>query len=133
MTFYNQFVPKELKYKNKSTVYDGRTYHSMKEAGYAGTLDMLKRATNPKDRVTEWKPQHIIDIYLDGVIVTTRPTSTKLFRIIPDFLVTFADGHQEIHEVKSNFTKTMDWKHKWKILEAVYGEEYPEIDLKVIN
>ncbi len=139
MVFYNQKsilspFAKKAKFGNKSNVYNGRVYHSIKEANYAATLDMLKKATNPNERVKEWSPQYSVDIYIDGVTLTTKPTHTKLFRIIPDFLVTYEDGHEEIHEVKSAFTATLgDWRNKWKILEAVMNHEQPELVLRVIK
>lgn len=128
------FNRRKAKFGNKTNSYNGRIYHSIKEAQHAQVLDMCKKATDPRERVKEWIPQYSVDIYLDGVTLTTTPTSIKLFRIIPDFLVTYVDGHQEIQEVKSSFTATLgDWRTKWKILEAVMNYEQPDLILKVFK
>lgn len=132
-TIFNPFA-KQNKYLAKSNVYEGRAYHSIKEANHARSLDMMTKATNPEERVKSWKPQFIIDIYLDGNILTTKVTGNKLFRIIPDFWVEMANGDIEIHEIKSAYTaKLGEWRNKWKILTAVYNYEYPEIKLIVFD
>lgn len=128
------FLVRRAKYNSKTTSYGERSYHSKKEAGYAQTLDLLKKASNPSERVVSWTPQYSVDVYVDGATLTLKKTPFKLFRIIPDFLVTFADGHQEIHEVKSSFTATLgNWRVKWRILEAVFAIERPDIGLVVIK
>lgn len=125
---------KQNKYHAKTNVYEGRAYHSIKESNHAMSLDMMTKATNPDERVKSWTPQFIVDIYLDGPMLTTKPTPTKLFRIIPDFLVEFEDGHKEVHEVKSSFTaKFSEWRTKWKILVEVMNNEHPDWKLVVIE
>ena len=128
MSFY---IRKGSKWGAKKVTFGGRLYHSKKEAGYAAQLELQKKATNPRDRVVEVKPQYIVDVYLDGATLTLEHTTQRLFRIIPDFLVTFADGSQQVHEVKGAIIG--DWMLKWRMLEAVMNKERPGIELVLIR
>jgi len=100
------------KYGSTSHEYNGRIYHSKKEAAYAQELDLRIKA----GEVREWTPQFKISLAANGRHICTY---------IPDFLVTFADGSQELHEVKGFATET--YRLKRKILEATYLVEHPEI------
>lgn len=103
------------KFRNKPTVYNGRTYHSKKEAEHAAFLDMCMKAQNPAQRVVHWIPQVSIT-FKSGV------------RMIVDFLVLYADGHYEFHEVKGgNVTKTPLYKMKKKTLCQERGIQVKEI------
>jgi Protein of unknown function (DUF1064) len=100
------------KYGSTKHEYNGRTYHSKAEAHYAQELDLRKRAGEVRD----WEPQHKINLEANGRHICTY---------IPDFLVTLADGSQELHEVKGFSTET--YRLKRKILEATYLIDHPEI------
>lgn len=107
------------KYRSITTEYNGRIYHSGKEASYARTLDALKKAARPEDRVVEWEPQVTYDLVVNG---------KKICQIVPDFRVHFADGRVEIHEVKSAGTMTHVWAIKRNLFEALY----PNLPYRVI-
>jgi hypothetical protein len=100
------------KYGSTKHEYNGRVYHSIKEANYAAELDLLVRS----GEVQDWTPQERIDLKANGRHICTY---------IPDFLVTLADGSQELHEVKGFATET--YRLKRKILEATYLIDHPEI------
>lgn len=108
------------KYRSITTEYGGRIYHSGKEASYARTLDALKKAARPQDRVVRWEPQVSYDLIVEG---------KKVCAIVPDFRVYFADGRMEIHEVKSDGTKTHVWWVKKRLFEALF----PHIPYVVIE
>ena len=110
------------KYKNVNKEYGGHTYHSKREAEYAHQLDLLKKARDKYVKVDKWERQHKIDIRVHGV---------HICNYYVDFKVWFADGRIEIHEVKGFATDT--WKLKWKLTEAIFATEHPEIGLKVIK
>lgn len=100
------------------TYYDGRTYHSKREALYAASLDAQRHARHKRDRVHEWTPQVAIPLYVEGKLIC---------RWVADFQVTFADGRTELHEVKGHETQL--WILKRKLFEALY----PGRALKVIR
>ena len=100
------------KYGSTSHEYNGRIYHSRAEAGYAQALDLRKSA----GEIREWTPQFRINLEANGRHICTY---------IPDFLVTLADGSQELHEVKGFATEA--YRLKRKILEATYLVDHPEI------
>ena len=115
MTWYQQ---KQNKYGNTKHEYDGRVYHSIKEAAYAQELDLRQKAGD----ITEWEPQFRIDLVANG---------KKICTMIPDFKVTYPDGQIEIVEVKGFATET--WRLKRKILEATYLVEHPEVRYLVVT
>jgi hypothetical protein len=129
MTFTTGY--RQNKYKNKKTTFGGRLYGSKLESSVASDLELARHATKDSDRVVDVKPQYNVDIYIDGVTLTTKPTPRKLFRYIPDFFVEYADGHFEIIEAKGYVTDI--FRFKWKIFEAVYNKEHPDILLKIIK
>lgn len=103
------------KYKNKRTEYNGRTYDSQKEAQHAATLDMLKRAADPKERVVSWEPQPRFKLEVNGVPICAY---------VGDFQVTFGDGRVEIQDVKGEATEKLPvFKLKKKLMQAVRGIE----------
>lgn len=99
------------KYNAKTSLYNGRSYHSRKEASYAETLDWLKKSGEIKD----WKPQKKIEISVNGKHICNHYV---------DFEVYYHDGHVEWHEVKSIATITDSWRIKKKIIEATYDVLY---------
>jgi len=119
---YGYAVPRRTnlpgKFGSYSATYDGRIYHSRKEALYAALLDTLKRAANPADRVVEWTPQVKVPFIVNGKLVANYYC---------DFVVRFADGRTEWHEVKGFETDV--WLIKRKLFEACY----PERVLRIIR
>ena len=109
------------KFRNRKTEYNGRLYDSKKEAKHAGFLDMCRRAANPGDRVVKWFPQVAFEF----------ECGTKM---IVDFLVCYADGHWELHDVKGYdkrkkkwITRTKEYMIKKKLLKHEFGLEVKEI------
>lgn len=114
-------IPKENKYHNKSSSYNGYTYDSIKEAQYAMELDDKKRRRLIKD----WTRQYQIDVGVNG---------EHLFKMKVDFLVILNDSSKELHEVKSAWTAKIDiFRLKLKIIEQLWLKENPNYSLfKVI-
>lgn len=104
------------KYGNKKTIYNGIFYHSQKEAGFARTLDALKHAKDPKDRVVSYETQVPFQIEINGI---------KICKYICDFKVVYADNHTEIIDVKGY--KTDIYRLKKKLVEAQYGIKIREV------
>ena len=103
------------KFHNVPTVYNGRRYDSKKEANYATQLDMLRLAEKPEDRVVVFFPQ----------VPFKFKCGTKM---IVDFVVCFADGRWEIHEVKGGkATKTQVYRLKKKMLNSEYNLSIKEV------
>lgn len=106
--FYN-------KYKNIRTEYKGRIYASKKEAEHAAELDLMKRAVNPAQRVIKVIPQYRMPLKINKI---------KIGCYVADLLVTFADGHEEVQDVKG--FRTREYKLKKKIVEAIYNKKIIE-------
>jgi hypothetical protein len=104
------------KYHNKRTVYEGQTFMSKREAGYARTLDALKYAKDPKEKVVSYETQVPFQIELNG---------KKICKYIADFVVKYKDGHTEVVDPKG--FKTALYRLKKKLVEAQYGIEIKEI------
>lgn len=100
------------KFGNKKTTFQGLTYDSGKEAQYAQTLELLKRAKQIKDY------QRQIKFSLDW----GGEKRKHICNYIADFVVTLPNGNKEIHEVKGFATEI--FRLKWKMVEAQYGDEY---------
>lgn len=96
------------KYGSLSSVYNGRQYHSKKEAQYAAELDQRKKSGDIKD----WEPQVKIDLSVNGYHIANYYI---------DFLVHHNDGTKEYVEVKGFETEV--WRLKWKLFEAIYSDQ----------
>lgn len=105
---------KPTKYHSKRCRYNGIWYDSQDEARHAALLDLLRRSTEASQRVV--KVQRQISFNLSAGIVYRA-----------DFVVDFADGHTEYHEVKG--FETPQYKLKMKL----FKEKYPDINLKIIR
>lgn len=103
------------KYGNVKTEYNGHKFDSKKEAQYCATLDLLKRATDPKKRVISYSLQVPYRISLNG---------HKICTYYADFVVKYAD-HEEIIDVKGK--KTDVYRLKKKLVEAQYGVKIIEV------
>lgn len=103
------------KFNNRKTVYAGRKYDSMGEAGLAMEIDALVK----KGDIIKVEPQVTFNLYgkNGGKICTHRP----------DFLITKKDGTQEVWEYKGFPTDV--WRMKLKLWE----DNYPYIPYWVIT
>ena len=104
------------KYGNKTKVYGGLSYDSKKEARYAQDLELRQKA----GEIKEITPQFRMSIDVGGY---------HICNYIADFMVVLSDGSREIHEVKGWATEI--FRIKWKLIEAIYGEEYKLILIRV--
>jgi hypothetical protein len=111
-------VSRRGKYGNVSCSYNGRTYDSRMEARYAERLDLMRRLTGSSDRVVDVKPQAVVHLEAYGKPICIH---------IVDFMVTFADGRVEYHEVKGLETPAWSLKHK------LFCAQFPDTVYKVIR
>ena len=100
------------KYNATSQQYNGRTYHSKKEAAYAQELDLLLKA----GEITEIIPQYKVSLDVNG---------RHIANYYCDFFVTYKDGSQQLIEVKG--FRTEIYRLKRLLLEATFLEENPGI------
>lgn len=106
------------KYGNKTKIYNGRTYDSIREANHAEELDWRKKAGEIKEII----PQHRISIDVAGV---------HICNYFVDFKVILKDDSVEYHEVKGFETET--WRLKWKLFSALLDEIDKGAELIVIR
>lgn len=104
------------KYGNKKTEYKGIIYDSKKEAEYAIELDRRFFASKPSDRVVLVERQVRYPIQIRGA---------EICSYFADFKVSYADGHEEVVDVKG--VRTDVYKIKKKLVKAVYGITIIEI------
>lgn len=112
------YTKKQNKYHNISQIYNGISYDSKKEAAYAKELDLRLKA---KD-IQSWRRQVSIQLSI---------YSQPICKYYMDFEITHNDGTIEMVEIKGFQTEI--WRLKWKILEAIYEKEHPEIILTIIR
>jgi hypothetical protein len=113
--------PKPRKYRNEPTVYNGVRYDSVKEAQFAGDLDLARHAQGPA-RVASWERQFRIPLIVNHVTVG---------HMVVDFLVRYTDGRKELVEIKSPATQTPLFKFKVKILEATWLQDHLDIGYRI--
>jgi len=106
------------KYRNKTKIYNGRTYDSIREANHAEELDWRIKAGEIKEVI----PQFKIDLKVSG---------KHICNYYPDFKVIMADGSIQFHEVKG--FKTDVFILKWKLFEALINEIEPGAELLIIT
>lgn len=94
------------KYKNKKGFYHRESYDSKAEIEYAMQLDGMLA----EKKIKSWEKQKTIDLVVNGYLVAT-------YRM--DFVVYHLDDVIEYVEVKGFPTET--FRLKWKLLEALYG------------
>lgn len=109
---------KQNKYNAKSKIYNGKAYHSKKEAAYAQELDIRKQAGDIKG----WKGQRKIEIWVNGV---------RICNYYIDFEVTHNDDSIELVEVKGFETDL--WRLKWKLCMALKDEIEPGAEWTVVK
>jgi len=111
----NMYVQRRgSKFKNQTTLYNGHSYHSIKEANYARELDLRIRAGELKS----WRRQVPIELRVNG---------QKICVYTIDFVETDKNDNEMWTEVKG--FRTPEWMLKWKLFEALY----PERDKQVIS
>lgn len=113
-------APKRSKYNSKKTFYDGVEYDSKKEADYAAKLDLLRKATDPHERVVRVERQ--VAFILQDKFTDATGKKHLPIKYFCDFLVNYADGRQEIVDVKSFGTMTDVYKIKKKLLLFKYRD-----------
>ncbi len=103
-------TPKPRKYRNIPEVYNGREYHSTREAQYAQELDLRVKA----GEIVGWVPQ--FPIPLEGGT------------FVLDFLVIGLDFSAELHEVKSEPTRKLQtYRRNVRAVRERYGIEVKEV------
>ena len=105
---WHQRFKQPSKYHNTTNVYNDQVYHSIKEANYAGELDLRIKAHDIKS----WVRQVRIPLDVGGY---------HICNYIIDFVVTHNDGTLEYVEVKGFETDV--WRLKWKLFEALYSKK----------
>lgn len=109
------------KYNARSQIYNGSTYHSKLEAGYAQALD----AALQSGEIKSWEKQVRLEICIDG---------KKWADYYIDFVVYHLDGSREFVECKG--LELAPWRLKWKALEIVFDKqfkEHPDDSLTVVK
>lgn len=104
------------KYGNVKTPYNGRLYHSGKEADYARTLDQLRKARKKSERVVRVEPQVPYRLTVNGQLIC---------KYYLDFKVTYADGRVEHIDVKGVVTDV--YRLKRKLMKACHDIEIIEV------
>lgn len=106
------------KYHAKSSIYNDTYYHSQFEAAYAQELDLRVKAKDIKS----WRRQIRIHLGVNGF---------KIADYIMDFEITHNDDSLELVETKGFETDV--WRMKWKLLEAIYSVDHPEIKITLVK
>jgi len=106
------------KYRNVSKEYNGHFYDSKFEASYAKDLDLRVKAKDIKS----WERQIKIELEIYG---------KHICNYFVDFKILHNDGTIEYVEVKG--LELPLWRFKWKLFEAIWNEEQPEIKLTVVK
>ena len=106
------------KYHAVSSTYNGISYHSKKEAAYAAELDLRVKAKDIKG----WERQKKISLDINGY---------HICNYYMDFVVEHNDGTFEYVEVKG--FETEEWRLKWKLTEAIFSKERPDVRLTVVK
>lgn len=110
------------RYQNKygavKQTFNGRSYHSKKEAAYAQQLHLRQLA----GEITEILPQYPLRLYVN---------EKKICNYLIDFKITLADNTVELIEVKGFETDV--WRLKWKLTEALLEEIEPGAKLILVK
>jgi len=111
---------KQHKYRARKTTVDGITFHSKAEAEYYLGLKLLKKAGDVIDFSLQPRYEVIASYKHPETGKKVQPTY-----YVADFLVTYADGHTEVVDVKG--MRTPEYKIKKKLFESKYGVPIKEI------
>ena len=106
------------KFNAERQTFDGRSYHSKKEADYAVQLAWLQKA----GEIKEITPQFKIDIRVNGKHISNY---------FIDFRVEYTDGRIELIEVKG--FATPEWILKFRLTEALLEEIEPGAKLVLVK
>ena len=104
MAYSKQYQNRGNKFRAVKQTFNGRTYHSKKEAAYAQQLELRKLA----GEIKHIKPQHKLPLYVNGKLICNYYI---------DFKVTLTDDSIELIEVKGFSTDL--FRVKWKLTEAL--------------
>lgn len=104
--------PKRSKYSAVKTIFSGKTYDSKLEARYAQFIELMIKSGEAESV----EPQHTLRLEVNGELIC---------KYIPDFMITFSDGHIEMWDAKGMETK--DFKIKWKLAKVLYPQYKFEI------
>ena len=121
---YPRYTVKEhkpTKYGNIPTEVNGILFDSKKEANYYVQMLMLQRCGVVK--MIELQPVFELQPTFKKNGVTYRS-----IKYVADFRITYADGHKELVDTKSEATKTKDFKIKQKLFEY----KYPDLTLILV-
>ncbi len=103
------------KYHNIKTEYGGRSFMSKKEARYARTLDALKYAKDPKEKVVSYETQ--VPFLLQEKFIDNKGNKHQEIKYLADFVVKYKDGREEVIDIKASKGFTTDvYKLKKKML-----------------
>ncbi len=111
---------KRNKMNASKTMYNEVIYDSKKEAHYMMTLDLQRRAKDPKHRVVEVETQKRYDITMYSEL---EKKDVLICYYLLDFLVRYADGRIEYVDVKGA-KKGCIYQHfklKKKLVQAQHG------------
>lgn len=103
--------PKKAKYNNEKIIVDGFLFDSTREANYYSQLKILKRVGEIKDFTRQ-----VRFLLEEGYVKDGKKIKPEY--LVVDFLVTFPDGRQEVHDPKG--FKTALYKSKKKRFEKKY-------------
>jgi len=106
------------KYKAVRQTFNGRSYHSKKEAAYAKDLHYRQLAGEIKEII----PQYKLELYVKG---------KKICNYYMDFKIVLADDSVQLIEVKGFATDL--WRLKWKLTEALLQELEPDAELVLVQ
>lgn len=109
------------KYGAIKTTIDGITFDSQKEANRYRELMLLKRAGEVTEIVLQ--PEYVL---LKGFTHEASGERVRPIKYKADFLVTYADGHQEIEDVKGMRTEIYAMKRK------LFMSHYPHLSIKEV-
>lgn len=111
----NPIQDRKSKYGNIKTEYNGTVFMSKKESKYAEQLDFLKKASKDHERVVSYEMQ--VPFVLQDAFVDSMGQKHAKITYVSDFVVTYADGRVEVHDVKpsTGFTTNI-FKLKKKML-----------------
>ncbi len=100
--------------------YEGKTYDSKKERDFRKQLDLLKSASDPKDRVVSIEEQVPFELSING---------QKICKYILDFKVTYAEGRVEYIDCKGykKVSTYQVFKLKSKLMAAIHGIVVKEV------
>jgi len=116
--------PKEAKYHNVKNEYQGIQFDSLKETAYYKKLLILQKYGEVVK--IELQPEYpYIITYCLPLPSDQGNNLIQKVKYIADFLVTYADGHVEIADVKG--IKTAIYRRKKRIVEKLYSLKITEI------